>query len=236
MRLSGAEPEWWIQTAARRSHKVHLICCDAWPIRYHYWTDDCINMITRMTMHYFKCNRMENDNILLSHTRNPANWHAHNKKKCSIKTSVKWSMMNDWTRTIYTYSRQFFAHLLIEFHFYAFYSSVSLKQAVVWGAKREKHNHGALWLFTDLHNSLWISIDDFRNWIMGLHNCFYGDRIVELHIIRFMKINNPQFDSWSSTICCYGAPNNLRRSIIHMMKLHNIHIMELHDWNVNGVS
>ena len=145
-------------------------------------------------------------------------------------------MMNDWTRTIYTYSRQFFAHSLIEFHFYAFYSSVSLKQAVVWGAKREKHNHGALWLFTDLHNSLWISIDDFRNWIMGLHNCFYGDRIVDLHIIRFMKINNPQFDSWSSTICCYGAPNNLRRSIIRMMKLHNIHIMELHDWNVNGVS
>ena len=67
MRLSGAEPV-WIQTAVRRSHKVHLICWDAWPIRYHYWTDDCINMITRMTMHYFMCNRMENDNILLSHT------------------------------------------------------------------------------------------------------------------------------------------------------------------------
>ena len=63
-------------SVARRSHKVHLICCDAWPIRYHYWTDDCINMITRMTMHYFKCNRMENDNILLSHTCNPANGHA----------------------------------------------------------------------------------------------------------------------------------------------------------------
>ena len=75
MWLSGAEPV-WIQTAARRSHKVHLICCDAWPIRYHYWTDDYINMITRMTMHYFKCNRMENDNILLSHTCNPANGHA----------------------------------------------------------------------------------------------------------------------------------------------------------------
>ena len=74
-RLSGAEPV-WIQTAARRSHKLHLICCDAWPIRYHYWTDDCIDMITRMTMHYFKCNRMENDNILLSHTCNPANGHA----------------------------------------------------------------------------------------------------------------------------------------------------------------
>ena len=63
-------------SVARRSHKVHLIRCDAWPIRYHYWTDDCINMITRMTMHYFKCNRMENDNILLSHTCNPANGHA----------------------------------------------------------------------------------------------------------------------------------------------------------------
>ena len=75
MRLSGAEPV-WIQTAARRSHKVHLICCDAWPIRYHYWTDDCINMITRVTMHYFKCNRMENDSILLSHTCNRANGHA----------------------------------------------------------------------------------------------------------------------------------------------------------------
>ena len=45
---------------------LHLICCDAWPIRYHYGTDDCMNMITRM--HYFKFNRMENDNILLSHT------------------------------------------------------------------------------------------------------------------------------------------------------------------------
>ena len=62
---------------------THLIL----PVRYHYWTDDCINMITRMTMHYFKCNRMENDNILLSHTWNPANWHAH-KKKCSIKTTL----------------------------------------------------------------------------------------------------------------------------------------------------
>ena len=28
---------------------IHLICCDAWPIRYHYGTDDCMNMITRMT-------------------------------------------------------------------------------------------------------------------------------------------------------------------------------------------
>ena len=43
----------------------------------HYWTDDCINMKTRITIHYFKCNRMENDNILLSHTCTPANWHAH---------------------------------------------------------------------------------------------------------------------------------------------------------------
>ena len=36
MGLSGAEPV-WIQTAARQSHNnVHLICCDAWPIRYHH--------------------------------------------------------------------------------------------------------------------------------------------------------------------------------------------------------
>ena len=28
---------------------IHLICCDAWPIRYDYGTDDCMNMITRMT-------------------------------------------------------------------------------------------------------------------------------------------------------------------------------------------
>ena len=37
-------------------------------------------------------------------------------------------MMNDWTRTIYlpNYS-----------HFYAFYSSLSLKQALVWRARRE---------------------------------------------------------------------------------------------------
>ena len=66
---------------------MHLICCDAWPIRYHYGTDDCINMTTRMTMHYIKCNRMENDYTSFT----PANWHAqsHIIKKCSIKTSVK---------------------------------------------------------------------------------------------------------------------------------------------------
>ena len=52
--------------------------------------------------------------------------------------------MNDWTCTIYTYSCQFFVHSLIEFHFYAFYSSLSLKQAEVWRAISEKHNHGAL--------------------------------------------------------------------------------------------
>ena len=55
-------------TAARRSHKVHLICCDAWPTRYHYGTDDCMNMITRMTMHYFKCNRMEMTIYFHTHT------------------------------------------------------------------------------------------------------------------------------------------------------------------------
>ena len=133
---------------------------------------------------------MENDNILLSHTCYPANWHAHNKK-CSIKTRVKWSMMNDWTPTIYTYSCQFFAHSLIEFYFYAFYSSLSLKHAVVWRAKREKYNHGALWLITDLHNSWWISIDDL--WIS----------VIELwaSIIGFMEIelwSSISFDLWRS--------------------------------------
>ena len=54
----------------------------------------------------------------------------------------------------------------------------------------------------DLHR--WFM--NFCNWIMGLHNYdnwIYGDRIMELHIIRFMKIHNAQFHSWSSTICCY---------------------------------
>ena len=57
-------------------------------------------------------------------------------------------MLNDWTRTIYlpthVYYMFIFVHSLIEFHFYAFYSSLSLKQAVVWRSRREKHNHGAL--------------------------------------------------------------------------------------------
>ena len=75
----------WIQTAARRSHKVHLICYDAWPICYHYWTDDCIDMITRMTMHYFKCNRMENDNILF-HTHVTLQIGTHiNKKSAPLR-------------------------------------------------------------------------------------------------------------------------------------------------------
>ena len=65
------------QRRADHTKYQHLICCDAWPIRYHYWTNDCINIITRMAMHYLKCNRMEYDNILLSHTCNTANWHAH---------------------------------------------------------------------------------------------------------------------------------------------------------------
>ena len=98
--------------------------------------------------------------------------------------------MNDWTRTIYTYSCQFFGSF-IEFHFYAFYSSLSLKQAVVWRARREKHNHGALWLIMDLHNSLWISIDDL--WIS----------VIELWapIIGFMEIelwSSISFDLWRS--------------------------------------
>ena len=58
-------------------------------------------------------------------------------------------MMNDCTRTIHLpthvyYVHFFFVHSLIEFQFYAFYSSFSLKQAVVWRARREKHHHGAL--------------------------------------------------------------------------------------------
>ena len=40
----------------------------------------------------------------------------------------------------------------------------------------------------DLHNSLWISIDDL--WISVIELWIYGDRIMELHIIRFMKIHN----------------------------------------------
>ena len=80
----------------------------------------------------------------------------------------------------------YFVHSLIEFHFYAFYSSLSLKQAVVWRARMEKHNHGALWLIMDLHNSLWISTDDL--WIS----------IIELwaSIIGFMEIHYSN----------YGAP------------------------------
>ena len=79
-----------------------------------------------------------------------------------------------------------FVHSVIEFDFYEFYSSLSLKQAVVSRARREKHNHGALWLIMALHNSLWISIDDL--WIS----------VIELwaSIIGFMEIHDSN----------YGAP------------------------------
>ena len=106
-------------------------------------------------------------------------------------------MMNNWTRTIHlpthVYYMSIFVHSLIEFHFYAFYSSLSLKQAVVWRARRGKHNHGALWLIMDLHNSSWISKDDLwiRNWIMGLHNWIYGDSWFELW-------SSISFDLWRS--------------------------------------
>ena len=30
------------QRRADHTKYLHLICCDAWPIRYHYCTDDCI--------------------------------------------------------------------------------------------------------------------------------------------------------------------------------------------------
>ena len=55
--------------------------------------------------------------------------------------------------------------------------------------QKGKHNHGALWL------------------IMDLHIIIYS--IMELHIIRFMKIHNAQFHSWSSTICCYMEPQTI---------------------------
>ena len=60
-------------------------------------------------------------------------------------------------------------------------------------------NHGSPQFIMDLHR--WFM--NFRNWIMGLHNWIYGDRIMEFHIIRFMKIHNAQFHSRSFTICCY---------------------------------
>ena len=60
---AGAVPKCdWAARSLNSGAPITQICCDAWPIRFHYWTDDCINMFTRMTMHYFKCNRMENDN------------------------------------------------------------------------------------------------------------------------------------------------------------------------------
>ena len=108
-------------------------------------------------------------------------------------------MMNDWTRTIYlpthVYYMSFFGHSLIEFHFYAFYSLLSLKQAVEWRTRREKHNHRPLWLIMDLHNSSWISIDDL--WISvielwaHLHNWIYGDSWIELW-------SSISFDLWRS--------------------------------------
>ena len=122
----------------------------------------------------------------------------------------------------------YFVHSLIEFHFYAFYSSLSLKQAVVWRARMEKHNHGALWLIMDLHNSLWISTDDlwisiieFWASIIGFMEIHYSNYGAPYHSIY----EDPPFDSWSSTIYSYGALNDLWRSIIHMMKLHDIHII-----------
>ena len=61
-------------------------------------------------------------------------------------------------------------------------------------------------------------------------------RIMELHIIRFMKIHKSihgalQFAVMELQTICGDL-------IIHMMKLHNIHrpTMELHDWNVDVVS
>ena len=102
------------------------ICCDAWPIRYHYWTDDCMNIITSMAMHYFKCKWKMT--IYFFHTRVTLQMGTHlNKKKCSIKTT---SVLNDrWWMTgpalfiyLLMYIRcPFFVHSLIEFHFYASY-------------------------------------------------------------------------------------------------------------------
>ena len=119
--------------------------------------------------------------------------------------------MNEWTRTIYTSSCQFFVHSLIEFHFYAFYSSLSLKQAVVWRPRREKHIHGALWIIMDIHNSLWISIDAL--WIS----------VIELlaSIIGFMEIelwSSISFDLWRSV-----THNSIHGALqFAVMELHTI--------------
>ena len=111
-------------------------------------------------------------------------------------------MMNDWTRTIYLPAHVYYMSIFCSFinwvSFYAFYSSLSLKQAVVCRARREKHNHGALWLIMDLHNSSWISIDDL--WIS----------VIELwaSIIGFIN-GYSWFELWSS------ISFDLWRSITH---------------------
>ena len=97
-------------------------------------------------------------------------------------------MMNDWTRTIYLPTHVYYVSIfcsLIEFHFYAFYSSLSLKQ---YGVPEGKNiiMDMELWLIMDLHDSSWICIDDL--WIS----------VIELwaSIIGFMEIHDSN----------YGAP------------------------------
>ena len=116
----------------------------------------------------------------------------------------------------------FFVHSLIEFHFYAFHSSLSLKQAVVWRARREKHNHGhgaminhgSPWFIMDLHR--WFV--NFRNWIMGLHNWIYGDSWFELW-------SSISFDLWRSIThnSIHGALQFAVRSSKQFVELHHPH-------------
>ena len=143
-----------------------------------------------MNMHYFKCNRMENE-IFFFHTHVTLQMGTHlNKKKCSIKTALV--IDDEWLDPHYlsTYSCILYVHFCSFINWVSFlrilFIVLSLNQAVVWRARREKHNHGALWLIMDLHNSSWISIDDM--WIS----------VIELwaSIIGFMEIHD-----WN-----YGAP------------------------------
>ena len=123
-------------------------------------------------------------------------------------------MMNDWTRTIYLPTHVYYMSIFCSFINWV--SFLRILFIVVWRARMEKHNHGALWLIMDLHNSLWISTDDL--WIS----------IIELwaSIIGFMEIHYSNY--WSS------ISFDLWRSIIH----HSIHgalqftVMEL--WMICG--
>ena len=136
----------------------------------------------------------------------------------------------------------YFVHSLIEFHFYAFYSSLSLKQAVVWRARMEKHNHGALWLIMDLHNSLWISTDDLWISIVELWASIIG--FMEIHYSNYGAPYHSIYEDPQSTIRFMELYNLLLWSSERFVEIHHPHDeapwytyhMELHDWNVDGVS